>query len=198
MSANTKVSALDHAMHIAHTWVNDVAKEFDTDDREFAYRVLRAWLHTLRDRLTVEAAAHFAAQLPDLIRGVFYAGWNPSAVPEKYNAEAYAVRFAREANISLQTSARRLRRPPPPCCTTSRLPRWTRPWISFPAKSGSYYNPSRRPGRPCDNEFNSQRTYRMVRARVLRTAHPRNDFPREADVTAMVHAARTVVIVARQ
>ena len=102
MSANTKVSALDHAMHIAHTWVNDVAKEFDTDDREFAYGVLRAWLHTLRDRLTVEAAAHFAAQLPDLIRGVFYAGWNPSAVPEKYNAEAYAVRFAREANISLQ------------------------------------------------------------------------------------------------
>jgi uncharacterized protein (DUF2267 family) len=101
MPANTKVSALDHAMHIAHTWVNDVAKEFDTDDREFAYGVLRAWLHTLRDRLTVEAAAHFAAQLPDLIRGIFYAGWDPGAVPEKYDAEAYAVRFAREANISL-------------------------------------------------------------------------------------------------
>ena len=101
MPAKTKVSALDHAMHIAHTWVNDVAKEFDTDDREFAYGVLRAWLHTLRDRLTVEAAAHFAAQLPDLIRGIFYAGWDPGAVPEKYNAEAYAVRFAGEANISL-------------------------------------------------------------------------------------------------
>jgi len=100
MPAKTKVSALDHAMHIAHTWVNDVAKEFDTDDREFAYGVLRAWLHTLRDRLTVEAAAHFAAQLPDLIRGIFYAGWDPGAVPEKYNAEAYAVRFAGEANIS--------------------------------------------------------------------------------------------------
>ena len=49
MSAKTKVSALDHATHIAHTWVNDVAKEFDTDDREFAYGVLRAWLHTLRE-----------------------------------------------------------------------------------------------------------------------------------------------------
>ena len=101
MSANTKASALDHAMHTAHAWVNDVAKEFDTDDREFAYGVLRAWLHTLRDRLTVQASAHFAAQLPDLIRGVFYAGWNPSAVPEKYDAEAYALRFARETNISL-------------------------------------------------------------------------------------------------
>ncbi|ORV68482.1 DUF2267 domain-containing protein [Mycobacterium gastri] len=102
MPANTKVSALDHAMHVAHTWVNEVAKEFDTDDREFAYGVLRAWLHTLRDRLPVEAAAHFAAQLPDLIRGVFYAGWDPSGVPVKYNAEAYIARFAREANISLR------------------------------------------------------------------------------------------------
>ena len=78
-----------------------MAAELDTEDREFAYRALPAWLHTLRDRLTVQASAHFAAQLPDLIRGVFYAGWNPSAVPEKYNAEEYAVRFLREANISL-------------------------------------------------------------------------------------------------
>jgi len=101
MSASKKVSALDHAMHTAHTWVNDVAREFDTEDREFAYRVLRAWLHTLRDRLTVQASAHFAAQLPDLIRGIFYAGWNPDAVPQKSDANAYAVRFAREANIAV-------------------------------------------------------------------------------------------------
>ena len=100
MSAKTRVSALDHAMETAHTWINDVAREFDTEDREFAYRVLRAWLHTLRDRLTVEASAHFAAQLPDLIRGIFYAGWNPSAVPQMYDAEAYAARFAREAIIA--------------------------------------------------------------------------------------------------
>ncbi len=102
MSANTKVSSIDHASQVAHTWVNEVAGEFDTDDREFAYGVLRAWLHMLRDRLTVEAAAHFAAQLPDLIRGVFYAGWDPAAVPVKYDAQAYAEHFAGEANISLR------------------------------------------------------------------------------------------------
>ena len=89
-------------MHTAHTWVNGVARQFDTDDREFAYGVLRAWLHTLRDRLTVAAAAHFAAQLPDLIRGVFYAGWDPDAVPVKFDADAYSSRFAHEANISVQ------------------------------------------------------------------------------------------------
>ena len=59
MSTATKVSALDHATQSAHTWVCDVAREFDTEDREFAYRVLRAWLHTLRDRLTVEAVVGF-------------------------------------------------------------------------------------------------------------------------------------------
>lgn len=102
MSTTTKAASLDHAMYAAHTWVNGVARQFDTDDREFAYGVLRAWLHTLRDRLTVAAAAHFAAQLPDLIRGVFYSGWDPDAVPIKCDATAYASRFAHEANISVQ------------------------------------------------------------------------------------------------
>ncbi len=100
MSTNTKAAALDHAVQAAQAWVNDVAKQFGTDDKEFAYEVLRAWLHTVRDRLTVESSAHFAAQLPDLIRGVFYAGWDPSRVPEKYNVEGYRMKFAKEANIA--------------------------------------------------------------------------------------------------
>ncbi len=98
-TANTPL--FDHAVQTASTWVHDVSHEFDTDDRHFAYRVLRAWLHVLRVRLPVEAAAHFAAQLPELLRGVYYDGWNPSAVPEKYDAQQYLSRFAREANISV-------------------------------------------------------------------------------------------------
>ncbi|TWF82254.1 uncharacterized protein (DUF2267 family) [Pseudonocardia hierapolitana] len=101
MSVSSKVLALEHALHTANTWIRDVAEEFDTEDREFAYRVLRAWLHTLRDRLGVEVSAHFAAQLPDLVRGVFYAGWNPSEVPAMYDAEGYRARFARDAGISV-------------------------------------------------------------------------------------------------
>ena len=102
MSANTKVSALDHAMHDAHTWVNDVAKEFDdTDDGSSPVGCcgrgcIPCGIGSSRQART------FAAQLPDLIRGVFYAGCNPSAVADKYDAEAYALRFAREANIALQ------------------------------------------------------------------------------------------------
>jgi hypothetical protein len=45
----------------------------------------------------VEASALFAAQLPDLIRGVFYAGWSPNTVPEEHGVEAYRLRAARAA-----------------------------------------------------------------------------------------------------
>ncbi len=61
--------------------------------------MLRAWLHCLRDRLSVQVAAHFAAQLPELLRGVFFDGWNPSRVPQKYGRPAYVTRFAHEARI---------------------------------------------------------------------------------------------------
>lgn len=99
VSATTAVSALDHAMH---RWVRSVADEFGTDDEEFAMRMLGAWLHSLRDRLSVEAAARFAAHLPERVRGFFYAGWRPGAVPVKSDAKIHTVRFAREAMISVQ------------------------------------------------------------------------------------------------
>jgi uncharacterized protein (DUF2267 family) len=70
-----------------------------------AYRVTRSWLHTLRDRLPVPIAAHLAAQLPELLRGVFYEGWNPSKVPVKYGKDEYLERFAQNAQIH-KTEAR--------------------------------------------------------------------------------------------
>jgi uncharacterized protein (DUF2267 family) len=63
--SGTGLVTIDRAVQTANTWLADVARAFGTDDRRFAYRALRAWLHTLRDRLPVEATAHFAAQLPE-------------------------------------------------------------------------------------------------------------------------------------
>ena len=87
------------AVHTAQMWLADVSRALGTDDRRHAYRVLRAWLHTLRDRLTVHAAVKLAAQLPELLRGVYYDGWEPSRVPVKYGPDEYAVRFAFDARI---------------------------------------------------------------------------------------------------
>lgn len=60
-------------------------------------------LYSVRDRLTLEVAAHFAAhfaaQLPERLRGVFYDGWDPSRVPEKDGRGEYVARFACEARL---------------------------------------------------------------------------------------------------
>ncbi|SDK75790.1 hypothetical protein SAMN04487820_11268 [Actinopolyspora mzabensis] len=42
----TNTTILDHAVQMATKRVQDVCREFDTDRRHFAYRVLRAWMHT--------------------------------------------------------------------------------------------------------------------------------------------------------
>jgi|SRR5215469_2715571 len=97
--SSTGISNLDQSIEKANTWLAGIADEFATEDRGLAYRILRAWLHTLRDRLTVTVAAHFAAQLPELLRGVFYDGWNPSRVPVKFGLGEYLQRFARDAGI---------------------------------------------------------------------------------------------------
>jgi uncharacterized protein (DUF2267 family) len=98
--AGTEVDTFERAVHTAHVWVSAVADELGTDDCGYAYRVLRAWLQTLRDRLPVGSAADFAAQLPELLRGAFYEGWEPSKVPAKYGTEEYLLRFAHRARIS--------------------------------------------------------------------------------------------------
>ena len=95
----TGVASLDRSIDKANAWLADIDAGFATSDRHLAYRVLRAWLHNLRDRLTVEVAAHFAAQLPELLRGVFFDGWNPGRVPHKYDRAEYLTRFAREARV---------------------------------------------------------------------------------------------------
>lgn len=97
--SRTGVDSLDKSIDKTNTWLADVAASFGTEDRRMAYRVTRSWLHTLRDRLPVPIAAHLAAQLPELLRGVFFEGWNPSKVPVKYGPEEYVTRFAKDAQI---------------------------------------------------------------------------------------------------
>ena len=65
-----------------HEWIAQVAEALHMEKRD-AYKALRAVLQTVRDRLPLEVAVHFGAQLPMLIRGMYYEGWEPSKVPIK-------------------------------------------------------------------------------------------------------------------
>jgi uncharacterized protein (DUF2267 family) len=60
--------------------------------RNQSYAALRAVLHALRDRLPVNEAAQLGAQLPMLVRGIYYTGWNPAEVPVKMNRDEFMHR----------------------------------------------------------------------------------------------------------
>ena len=84
---------IERSVEKAHVWLKELAEELGGKDRRYAYRALRGVLHTLRDGLPVEVAAKLAAQLPTLIRGVYYEDWEPSRTPlPMCNVEASSTR----------------------------------------------------------------------------------------------------------
>jgi uncharacterized protein (DUF2267 family) len=100
----TDLDILDRSIEKANLWINDIARELGTDDRHEAYRVLRAFLHALRDRLSVDEAADLSAQLPLLIRGVFYENWRPCTTPVRYrHPDEFLERVGHEALLHGET-----------------------------------------------------------------------------------------------
>ena len=72
----TGLPIFDETLQLSNVWLNELMEELDWKDKKRAYRVLRATLHALRDRLTAHEAIHLGAQLPMLIRGLYYEGWH--------------------------------------------------------------------------------------------------------------------------
>jgi uncharacterized protein (DUF2267 family) len=74
MSA-TGLDVFDKTLQTTNTWLNEIAEEIGPD-RQAAWHALGAVLHALRDRLTLGLAIHLGAQLPLLVRGLYYDQWH--------------------------------------------------------------------------------------------------------------------------
>jgi len=77
------LESLEHTVQLTHVWINELDERLGWNNKPRAYRLLKAVLHTLRDRLQINELADLAAQLPALLRGAYYEQWRPSATPEK-------------------------------------------------------------------------------------------------------------------
>ncbi|HSH46498.1 MAG TPA: DUF2267 domain-containing protein [Longimicrobiales bacterium] len=75
----THVSGLDESIHKTNVWLKELREELGVDSSQAAFTALRATLHAIRDRLSVEEAADFASQLPTVLRGVYYENWGGSS-----------------------------------------------------------------------------------------------------------------------
>ncbi len=86
------LEVLETTVQKTHQWIDSLAEAANLDSHT-AYLALRAVLQTLRDRLPAPEAAHFAAQLPLLIRGIFYEGYRPTEVPERLSRQEFIERI---------------------------------------------------------------------------------------------------------
>lgn len=103
----TDVVMVERSAESMRLWLNDLAAELGRPgDQQYAYRVLRGFLHTLRDRLPVNETAQLAAQLPELLRGVYYEGWRPSATPQGYHdLDTFLDRVSKQALLGGETES---------------------------------------------------------------------------------------------
>jgi uncharacterized protein (DUF2267 family) len=93
----TGLGVFDTTLHKTNSWLNDLMQVLGWPDRHKAYLALRATLHALRDRLTLDEVAQLGAQLPMLIRGFYYEGWDPTGKPLRVrHKEQFLARIEQE------------------------------------------------------------------------------------------------------
>lgn len=91
------LEVIDHTVQLTHEWINELRERLDWASARDVLRLLRVTIAAVRDHLGHDEAAQFAAQMPTLIRGMFYEGWKPSATPlPDRNVEDFVGRIERE------------------------------------------------------------------------------------------------------
>jgi uncharacterized protein (DUF2267 family) len=85
-------------LETANTWLNELGENLglSPQDAAHALRALRAGLHAIRDRLPAAEVVDLGAQLPTLIRGLYYEGWRLANDPTRIRDRAAMIARVRE------------------------------------------------------------------------------------------------------
>jgi len=89
MSA-TGLHLFDKTLQTTNVWLDEIMSSLG-QDRKTAWKVLSVVLHALRDRLPIGLAAHLGAQLPILVRGVYYDQFEPARMPMDCDYEGFVA-----------------------------------------------------------------------------------------------------------
>jgi uncharacterized protein (DUF2267 family) len=107
--ASTGLDVFDETIQKTNTLLKAIEEDLGWEQhRNISYAILRTVLHSLRDRLTVQEASDLAAQLPLLVKGIFYEGWNPSHVPKKIDKEEFLEEIRTNFRFSTDLSTSEL------------------------------------------------------------------------------------------
>jgi len=85
------LEAIDHTVQVTHEWVNELRERLGWVSSRDALRLLRATLVQVRDHLGTEEVAQLSAQMPLLIRGMYFEGWQPKHTPVRDRSPEHFV-----------------------------------------------------------------------------------------------------------
>jgi uncharacterized protein (DUF2267 family) len=108
--SHTTVSTFTQAAQQAQQWINELAADLNWSEQR-SFRIFRAVLHTMRDWLSQEEMSDLSAQLPVLIRGVYFEGWDPlqAPVPDRKKRDfvlSVSAEFGHENDVDLERAIR--------------------------------------------------------------------------------------------
>lgn len=93
---NQRVHGFDRTLQETHRWLNEIEAEMNHPSDKMAYHALRGVLGAIRDRLPTDDLFGLSAQLPMLIRGILFEGYQPAGKPDKFHREEFLARVNAE------------------------------------------------------------------------------------------------------
>jgi uncharacterized protein (DUF2267 family) len=77
----TGIAEFDGAEAKSGNWLFALEERLGWQDRRKVFLALLGTLHALRDSLPLDEAVYLGAELPALLRGLYYEGWHPRQQP---------------------------------------------------------------------------------------------------------------------